>query len=100
MFAAAVIGGLGTIGGALLGSLYFNGTFFWLSGGWRLLSSASGILIVLLFAPAGLLGFWQDLRDLMVRRLGRRRGLVEEDLAEDLLDDADDTTPDVSVATV
>ena len=100
VFAAAVIGGLGTIGGALLGSLYFNGTFFWLSGGWRLLSSASGILIVLLFAPAGLLGFWQDLRDLMVRRLGRRRGLVEEDLAEDLLDDADDTTPDVSVATV
>lgn len=89
VFAASVIGGLGTGAGAFLGSLYFNGTFFWLKGAWVLFASGIGILIVLLFAPSGLLGLWQDLRDLVLRSVGRRRGLVDTDFAEDLIDPAE-----------
>ena len=85
VFAAAVVGGLGTVGGAIVGSLYFNGTFFWLKGAWVLFASGFGIMVVLLFAPSGLIGLWQDLRDLVIRWFGQRKGIVDIDYAEDLL---------------
>lgn len=85
VFAAAVVGGLGSLLGAFLGALYWNGTFFWLKGAWRLFASGIGVLIVLLVAPGGLAGLWYDLRDVTLRKLGRRHGIVDEDLAEDLL---------------
>ena len=92
VFAASVIGGLGTVSGAILGALYFNGTFFWLKGAWVLFASGIGIMFVLLFAPSGLIGLWQDLRDTALRALGRRRGLVDIDYAEDLLEATAGTT--------
>ena len=93
VFSAAVIGGLGSPLGAFLGSLYFNGTFFWLRGSWRLLASGIGLLGVLLVAPGGLTGLWYDLRDLTLRWFGARHGVVEGDPADDLLDDDDTTMP-------
>jgi branched-chain amino acid transport system permease protein len=89
VFAASVVGGLGSPLGAFVGALFWNGTFFWLQGAWRLFASGIGVLLVLLVAPAGLAGLWYDLRDLVLRKLGRRRGIVEEDFAEDLLLDGD-----------
>jgi branched-chain amino acid transport system permease protein len=86
VFSGAVIGGLGSPLGAFLGSLYFNGTFYWLQGAWRLLASGIGLLGILLVAPGGLTGLWYDLRDLTLRWFGARRGIVEGDRAEDLLD--------------
>jgi branched-chain amino acid transport system permease protein len=86
VFSGAVVGGLGTVAGAALGSLYFNGTFFWLREEWRLLASAVGVLTVLYVAPSGLHGLLQDGRDLVLRWYGRRRGIVDADLAEDLLE--------------
>lgn len=83
VFAAAVIGGLGTPLGAFLGSLYFNGTFFWLRSSWRLLDSGIGLLGVLLVAPGGFTGLWYDLRDLTLRWFARRQGIVEGDAAGD-----------------
>ena len=97
-FSAGVIGGLGSPLGAFLGSLYFNGTFFWLQGTWRILASGIGLLGILLVAPSGLTGLWYDLRDLTLRWLGARRGIVEADPSDDLIDTVDDetdpTTPD------
>lgn len=87
VFTASVIGGLGTIAGAFIGSLYFNGTFFWLDGNWRLLASGIGVLGVLWLAPSGLLGLWHDLRDLVLRWIGARRGITDVDRADDLVDD-------------
>jgi branched-chain amino acid transport system permease protein len=87
VFTAAVVGGLGSLLGALAGAFFWNGTFFWLQGIWRLLASGIGVLLVLLVAPGGLAGLWYDLRDLTLRAIGRRRGIVEADLAEDLLGD-------------
>ena len=92
-FTGAVLGGLGTSAGAVLGALYFQGTFSWLRAEWRLFASATGVLFVLWAAPSGLHGLWQDLRDLVLRWLGGRRGITDADLAEDLLGDADPTVP-------
>ncbi len=89
VFAAAVVGGLGSILGGFLGALYWNGTFFWLQGAWRLFASGVGVLIVLLVAPGGLAGLWADLRDLVLRKVGKARGIVEEDLGDDVLEFAD-----------
>jgi hypothetical protein len=93
VFAASVVGGLGSLLGAFAGALWWNGTFFWLKGAWRLFASGIGVLIVLLVATGGLAGLWYDLRDATLRKLGRRYGVVEEDLAEDLLvaDDGEGT---------
>ena len=43
------------------------------------------MLIVLLIAPAGIVGLWADLRNLVLRKVGARFGLQESDPAEDLL---------------
>jgi branched-chain amino acid transport system permease protein len=95
VFTASVVGGLGSATGAFIGSLYWNGTFFWLKGSWRLLASGIGTLIVLLIAPGGLAGLWYDLRDLALRTYGKSRGIVEADIAEDLLGATD--SPDDAV---
>ena len=85
VFAASVVGGLGSLLGAFLGAFYWNGTFFWLKGAWRLFASGIGVLLILLVAPGGLAGMWYDLRDLILRKVGRRYGRVEEEHDEDLL---------------
>ena len=85
VFTGAVVGGLGSLLGAFLGSLYWNGTFFWTQGPWRLFASGIGVLIVLLVAPSGIAGLWADLRDLALRWWGKKNDVVEADLAEDLV---------------
>mgnify|MGYP003325803490 FL=1 len=89
VFIGAVVGGLGSISGAILGSLYWNGSWYWLQGSWRLLATGTGVLIVLLIAPAGIVGLWADLRNLVLRKIGARFGLQESDPAEDLLQSKD-----------
>ena len=85
VFTGAVVGGLGSLLGAFLGSLYWNGTFFWTQGPWRLFASGIGVLIVLLVAPSGIAGLWADLRDLTLRWWGKKHDVGEADLAEDLV---------------
>lgn len=101
VFAASVVGGLGSLLGAFAGALWWNGTFFWLQGAWRLFASGVGVLLVLLVATGGLAGLWYDLRDVTLRKLGRRHGIVEEDLAEDLLaTDGDEAALDEVIETM
>ena len=55
VFVAAVIGGLGSLGGAVLGALYLRGTQWFITAPeWRLLSTGVGVLFVLLVLPGGL----------------------------------------------
>jgi len=89
VFMGAVVGGLGSISGAIIGSLFWNGSWYWLQGSWRLLATGTGVLVVLLIAPAGIVGLWADLRNLALRKLGARFGLQETDSAEDLLGNED-----------
>lgn len=77
VFTSAVIGGLGSLGGALLGALYLRGTrWFITSQEWQLLSTGVGVLLVLLILPGGLGSLWVKLRDVGVRLLLRRRPTV------------------------
>jgi len=74
VFVAAVIGGLGSLGGAFLGALYLRGTFWFITDpAWRLLSTGFGVLLVLLMLPGGLGSLWVKLRDVMVRLLTGQR---------------------------
>jgi branched-chain amino acid transport system permease protein len=70
MFLMAVIGGLGSITGALLGAIYL-GTVNLVIGGsaGRLLASGGGFLAVLLFYPGGLGAALYAARDAWLRRI-------------------------------
>ena len=64
VFISAVIGGLGSLGGAFLGALYLRGTRWFITAQeWQVLSSGVGVLFVLLVLPGGLGGLWVRLRD-------------------------------------
>jgi branched-chain amino acid transport system permease protein len=71
VFIAAVIGGLGSPMGAILGAVYLRGAQWLLPGTWQALASAAGALLVLLAMPDGLAGLWARTRDQLVRVLTR-----------------------------
>ncbi len=72
VFTSAVIGGLGSLGGAVLGAVYLRGIrWFITSQEWQLLSTGGGVLLVLLILPGGLGGLWVTVRDVVVRLLVR-----------------------------
>jgi len=74
VFTSAVIGGLGSLGGAVLGAVYLRGTrWFITSQEWQLLSTGAGVLLVLLILPGGLGALWITIRDVCVRLLTRPR---------------------------
>ncbi len=74
VFISAVIGGLGSLGGAFLGALYLRGTRWFINDqAWQLLSTGMGVLIVLLILPGGLGSLWVKLRDVAVRLLTGHR---------------------------
>ena len=90
VFTAAVVGGLGSLTGAVLGALYLQGGTWFLPDRWRLLPSAAGVLAVLLVAPGGLGNIVFRLRDGWLRRLASERGIVVASL---LADEAGDDAP-------
>lgn len=70
VFTSAVIGGLGSLGGAVLGAVYLRGIrWFITSPEWQLLSTGGGVLLVLLILPGGLGALWVTIRDVVVRLL-------------------------------
>ncbi len=72
VFTSAVIGGLGSLGGAVLGAVYLRGIRWFIpSQEWQLLSTGGGVLLVLLILPGGLGGLWVTVRDVVVRLLVR-----------------------------
>ncbi|MGA1509710.1 MAG: ABC transporter permease [Ilumatobacteraceae bacterium] len=79
VFTASVVGGLGSMFGAVLGAAYLRGTeWFVTAEEWRFVSSAAGVLIVLLIVPGGLGALVIRVRDqlafLVDRRARRREG--------------------------
>jgi ABC-type branched-subunit amino acid transport system ATPase component/ABC-type branched-subunit amino acid transport system permease subunit len=81
VFAMVVIGGLGSIPGALLGAFYVRGVTWALPVDWQILVTGAGLLVVLLLFPGGLGAAFADLRDAMLRRVAARRGLASTALA-------------------
>jgi branched-chain amino acid transport system permease protein len=78
IFTAVVVGGLGSIAGALLGAVYVEVVrdFFGATG--ELLATGFGLLILLMIVPGGLGEVFFNLRDKLLAVLARRRGVVVE----------------------
>jgi branched-chain amino acid transport system permease protein len=84
IFLTAVIGGLGSIQGALLGALYFAVVNFTVHGAvGRLFASSFGVLIVLFAFPGGLGSMAYLLRDAVLRRIAIRRRIWVPSLLSD-----------------
>ncbi len=84
LFSMVVIGGLGSLPGAILGAVYVRGVDFFLPIDWQFLATGVGLLLVLLLFPSGLGGVLADVRDGGLRWVARRRGLVVPSLLADV----------------
>ncbi len=100
VFTAAVVGGLGSLGGGVLGALFLYGGRWFLPPDWQLLPSALGVLVVLTFLPGGLGELVFRGRDALLRKVAERRGLVVPSLVADVRTevDADEVPPLVDAA--
>ena len=83
VFTMAVIGGLGSAPGALLGAVYVRGADYFLTSEWQILATGVGLLVVLMLLPGGLGGGLADARDWFLRRVARRRGIAVTSLTTD-----------------
>jgi branched-chain amino acid transport system permease protein len=83
VFSTAVIGGLGSIFGALLGVFAFRWLEQVLSGELRLLVTGAGLLVVLYVLPGGLGQAVFALRDRLLRIVANRRGILVPSLVAD-----------------
>lgn len=82
LFSMVVIGGLGSIPGAILGAAYVWSAEYFLSGAAQLLATGAGLLVLLMFIPGGLGDLLFRLRDAVLRVLARRQDLSVPGLSE------------------
>lgn len=82
LFAAVVIGGLGSIPGAIIAALYLRGIQFF-APAVQLFTTSVGLLAILLAAPNGLAGVGFGLRDHALRWYARRNGIHVPSLVAD-----------------
>jgi branched-chain amino acid transport system permease protein len=83
IFAMVVVGGVTSLGGALLGALYFQGTGWFLPLDWQFVASGFGVLVVLLVLPGGFGGLLYAIRDHGLRWVAGRRDIVVPSLLAD-----------------
>ena len=83
MFTAAVIGGLGSLTGGVLGAIYLEGGYFLLPGNWRFFSSSVGVLFVLLVIPGGLGSLAYRVRDMWLRWVAERNEILVPSMVAD-----------------
>ena len=76
VFAMVVIGGLGSLFGAVLGAVYVESVLYFLPSEWQLLASGAGLLVLVLVLPEGLGGALYLVRDKLLAVLARRRGIT------------------------
>lgn len=86
VFSVAVIGGLGSVTGGVLGAAYYVAVQYFAPGPLRVLAIGFGQLFLLLALPGGLGTLVGSARDSALRALARRRGirvpsLLRDDLA-------------------
>jgi branched-chain amino acid transport system permease protein len=84
-FLMVVIGGLGSLPGAVLGAVYVYGVQYLLpTGGWAFLATGAGVLVVLMFFPGGIGELVYRERDWILRRFADRKGVVVPSLVADV----------------
>ena len=82
VFALAVVGGLTSVGGGILGAIYVYGAQYYLNGAWVSLVTGAGILIVLMFFPGGIAQACYSIRDMWIRYILRRRHMLVPGITE------------------
>ena len=82
-FTMVVIGGLGSIPGAVLGAVYVYGSIYLLKPGFQFLATGAGLLILLMFLPGGLGELVFRVRDRLLRLVADRRGILVPSLVAD-----------------
>lgn len=75
VFTAAVVGGVGSLTGAVIGAIFAKGGTWFLPSAWQLLPSAAGVLGVLLALPGGLAELVFRLRDGAAAWVAGRHGI-------------------------
>jgi branched-chain amino acid transport system permease protein len=75
VFTAAVVGGLGSLPGALLGAAYVHGVRDFLGATGQLLATGVGLLFLLMVVPGGLGEVMFKVRDRILARIARARGI-------------------------
>lgn len=76
LFLMVVVGGAGSLPGVVIGAVYVWGTQYYLHGGYSLVASGLGILVLLIVLPEGLGGLLYKFRDVLLRELARRKGIA------------------------
>jgi branched-chain amino acid transport system permease protein len=97
VFAMVVIGGLGSLGGALLGAVYLQGTTYFLPATAAFLASGIGVLVILVLLPAGLGSLLYRARDRLLREVAQRHSIIVPSLFADMAV-PDATTPEPVLA--
>jgi branched-chain amino acid transport system permease protein len=87
LFTTSVIGGLGSLTGAIAGVLSFKLLEQWQAlDEFRLFVTGAGLLVVLFFLPGGIGQLLFDARDRYLRWVANRRGILVPSLVADKLD--------------
>src|SRR5439155_13471354 len=101
LFTMVVIGGLGPLPGAILGAVYVRSVESFIGGGWALLASGGGILVILIVLPGGLGAGMYRLRDEVLRWIAKRRGIIVPSLLADIRVDEDvESEPELELGDV
>jgi branched-chain amino acid transport system permease protein len=97
VFAISVIGGLTSLPGAVLGSIYVEGVPIFFGGNQTiaLLTSSVGLLVLLLIVPGGLSEVFYRTRDSFLRWVAQRHDIHVPSLVADSLVRSDDQPQDV-----
>jgi len=83
VFSMVVIGGLGSLPGAVLGAVYVKGAQYFLPTELSFFVGGAGLLIVLLVLPDGLGALFYRARDAYLRQVARRRQIMVPSLFAD-----------------
>jgi branched-chain amino acid transport system permease protein len=98
VFTIAVIGGLGSIPGSLLGVLYVFTMQYYMLPEYRFLATGFGLLALLLVLPGGIGAGFADARDAGLRWVAKRRGLLVPSLVADRATDPFEVPPEAAAA--
>jgi hypothetical protein len=83
MFSMVVIGGMGSLTGAVLGAVYVRGIQYFLPADLQLFATGFGLLVLLLVFPGGLGQVFYQLRDRVLREISERKGIMVPSLFAD-----------------